>query len=300
MNLVRLFLISTVFSMSVSVQAVLRVSTYNIRNFDSKGPTTNKAELKKILMELKFDLLGSQEIVNTNSFNKFLRTEFKQYSSITSRCGGGGRQKLAIVYKKSKLQLVKSYEDMRFSDPGTIVTELGCGPLRPALVAVFKDLKTKERFVAINFHLKAGVGTRSYQKRWAQYKLVAKLVKELSRADYKNIILLGDFNTTGYINRNDDYATFTKILDQMKYRTVSSEIACTSYWSGKNRRDGVEVSSVLDHILYPQGFLGYSKMRTSVHAHCAKVLCSDATPSSLGVSYKQVSDHCPVSTVFLK
>jgi endonuclease/exonuclease/phosphatase family metal-dependent hydrolase len=283
--------------MASSSFAAVKVASYNIRNFDSSKGPTDKKELKKIIRSLKADLITVEEIVNTASFKKFVKSQLPEYGVSLARCGGGGRQKIGFLYNKVKFSLLNISEDNRVSDPANVVTELGCGRLRPALVGVFLENKTNEQFVVIGLHLKAGGAQRSFNKRWKQYKIVAKIVSEL-KVNYKNIIIMGDFNTTGYSIMDADFDKFEDLLADTKMNTSATEISCTSYWAGYNRQDNIEEASILDHIVYPSNFLGYKAGKVEVHSHCKKSNCSNVSPSDLGSSYKNVSDHCPISITF--
>lgn len=281
--------------LSSSVFADIKIATYNIRNFDVKHSKTNKAELKKILVNLKADIIAAQEIVNISSFKSFIKKEFPNYKVITSKCGGGGKQKLAFVYHSRKFKVSSYGEDNRFSDPGSVTGRFGCGRLRPAFVAFFKEVKTNREFVLIDVHLKAGGAESSYEVRSVQYDLVAKLVEELRLADHKNIMVMGDFNSTGYVDSDTDYSNFRDMLSTTGFNTTAKDLNCTSYWSGQDRRDGIEESSILDHIIFPKRFLGMKNISVELHSHCKKVKCRDTSYKMLGESYQSVSDHCPVA-----
>lgn len=276
----------------------IKVATYNIKTFDTKSSPTNKVELKKIIKSLKADIITVEEIVNGPSFLKFIKKEFKNYAVHLSRCGGAGRQKIGFVYRSDKFKLKKAYEDKRLSDLGNIVGQYGCGRLRPALVGIFSTIKTKEEFAVIGLHLKAGGRASNYKKRAKQYKIVSRIVEELKLADYNNILLMGDFNSTGFIATDDDYSNFKDMLKDTNMNTSSGNLKCTSYWAGTNRSDGIEESSVLDHVLYPKKFLKFKKSKIELHSHCKRSKCEFTGSTELGTSYKEVSDHCPVSVTF--
>ena len=283
---------------SASAFSALKVTTYNIKTFDASPGLTNKKELTKILKDLDFDLLGVQEIVNIRSFRELIKEEFPGFRVITTQCGGAGRQHIGFVYDFKKFQLEKAYEDSRISQSSILDSFESCHNLRPALIGVFKERKTQEKFAMLGVHLKAGGGTRNYVKRKKQYKKLAKVIKELKANNLKNIIALGDFNTTGFNLRDEDYDNFNRLLQNVNMDTTSDQISCSSYWSGTNRNDNIEESSILDHIVVTNKFLGRTKSSTNVGSHCAKLACSFASSSELGISYEQVSDHCPITTTF--
>lgn len=280
----------------VSTSSAFTMGTYNIKMFDARPGMTNKAELIKILKKINYDFLSVQEIVNVSSLKKLLKENFKQYAMVSTTCGGAGRQQIAFIYDKSKFELKKSYEDHRVSSSFVKGTEQRCPNLRPVLVGHFIDKSSKEDFVMLGVHLKAGGRASSYNKRKAQYSELRKIVSEFKIKKYENILLLGDFNTTGYNLRDSDYRNFNAMLEQTDMISVAEEISCTSYWSGVDPSNGIEESSTLDHILLPKKFLGKTKSSTTVGTHCAKVACARVSAKDLGISYKEVSDHCPVVT----
>ncbi|MBT4792377.1 MAG: hypothetical protein HON90_12470 [Halobacteriovoraceae bacterium] len=283
---------------SSQVFASLKVATYNIKTFDAFKGNTNKVELKKILENVDADIFTVEEIINGKTFTSFIKTEFPGYSLFLSRCGGRGRQKIGFVYRNSKVKLDKVHEDNRLSDPGNITGEYGCGRLRPAVVGMFTEKKSKEKFVIVGLHLKAGGTARSYDQRSKQYKIVARIVRELKYADYKNVLLMGDLNSTGFISFDEDYNNFQDMLLDTNMETSSKNLKCTSYWSGMNRSDNIEESSVLDHVIFSENFLNYSQSKVQLHSHCKKARCQHVSAADLGISYNEVSDHCPVSITF--
>ena len=271
--------------------------TYNIRTFDSKSVKTNKVELKRLLRELDADFITVQEIVNAQSFRDFIKNEFKDYGLYLSTCGGAGRQKIGFIYLKKKFKLLKAYEDKRLSNPNSLSSK-SCGRLRPALVGEFQEVKTRKRFFVIGLHLKAGSSLTSYDQRALQYDLIKGLVSELKRKNKRDVILMGDMNTTGYIKGDIDYRNFSQMLRSIDSRSASKSLNCSSYWSGLDTQDNKEESSLLDHILYPSGFLGYKRSRTKLYSFCKKLNCNEVSATRLGVHYKEVSDHCPVKVEF--
>lgn len=294
----KIIILTLVFSFSSAVLSATRFATYNIRHFDSQSTRTNKAELKRILDDLGADFITVEEIVNTSSFKTFLQKNYPNFRVVFSRCGGGGKQKIGFVYNAFKFKLNKYYEDARFSDPAAPSGQASCGRLRPVLVGYFEKLKTREEFVVLGVHLKAGGQTRSYNTRKIQYLMLANLVKNLKRKGQNDILVMGDFNTTGYNLNDRDYHNFSDMLADVKMETVAQKINCTAYWSGANRSDNIEESSVLDHIVYPTNFLGERAQTIKVHSHCKKVRCQNTSEKRLGISYKEVTDHCPVSITF--
>jgi endonuclease/exonuclease/phosphatase family metal-dependent hydrolase len=111
-----------------------------------------------------------------------------------------------------------------------------------------------------------------------------------------NLILLGDFNTTGYSPKDQDYEKFESLLSQSKLRTTSETIHCSSYWEGLSG-GSLHQPSTLDHIVVQDSQFAQVES-VKVGAHCAKLDCREATPTDLGISYQSVSDHCPIQVTF--
>lgn len=274
------------------------ITSYNIRNFDKKGKGTDKAELHRILKNLDSDLVAVQEIYNEKSFKKFTQRYLPQYKLLLSTCGGGGQQKLGFLYKDEKIELLKHIEDGKIADPDDIVTGYGCGSLRPAMLGFFKSRKSNKKFVAISVHLKAGSGTKNYAKRARQYRYITKMIRSLRTAKHKDIVVMGDFNTTGFDAKDQDYKKFSYMLGQTGTETASKNIACSSYWGGAIYTDDIEEPSTLDHIVYTKNFMGKALKSSIAGSHCRIANCQEVYNSVLGRSYEAVSDHCPITASF--
>lgn len=290
----RLLLLSLTCLISQAAFARLTVGTYNIRNFDYDERariSTDKPALESLLKSLNFDLLGVNEINNVPEFTRFIARRMPGYAVALSDCGGAHGQKLGFVYRTSKLRLVRFDEEMVFSGEGSTG---GCNTgSRPAAVAQFEEVDTREKFHAIQVHFKSGGAADSIAKRANQYALLQQLFKELGDLGNRNIVAMGDFNTTGYLDRDADYRNFTGMLRAANLTDLSANIGCSAYWWGGSD-DGIETPSLLDHVIATPGMLkNQTSARATVGGHCRAVSCRAATPAQLGVSYTGVSDHCP-------
>lgn len=274
----------------------IKITTYNIRNFDYDSRAdimTNKSELLKIIKSIDSDLIGIQEIVNKDAFIRFVVQYLPDYKVALTNCGGGGRQKLGFLYKSTTLKLLSFREDDTISD------RKGCNSgLRPAAIGSFKNLQTGDYFSSIVVHLKAGGRQQNADLRYRQYGILTQIINNIKLYENNKIVIMGDFNTTDYILRNQNYARFIDFVDHNELLDFSSELECTSYWWG-GRDDGLEYSSLLDHVLVTEDFFdSYSTYSVQLKSHCMKVSCRDAAADLLGVTYQEVSDHCPVVTSF--
>ncbi|MDA8793822.1 hypothetical protein N9N67_11290 [Bacteriovoracaceae bacterium] len=303
------FLITLTLSLlPLSLNGVLALdfTSYNIRVFEPnmvKGyEVTDLGELGKIISRMNSEFISVQEIRNKQAFKKFIKKNYKHYEVVLGSCGGTGRQHVGFVYDKRVFRKVSTYEDMRFSDIPRKASvkrsrgSLGCGSLRSVLVGRFQYLATGRYFYAVGVHLKAGGTPSSMERRWVQYNLLVKLVKELTSSKIKDIVIMGDFNTTGYLEENEDYDRFKQMLSRAKLKELSRDAPCSAYWN-KDRNE-YRYPNKLDHVVANSGFLRKYPSRSQTFSHCKKVRCDIVTETKLGTSYEKVSDHCPVNVSF--
>lgn len=266
------------------------VSTFNIRNFDrdQTAGQTNLVELEKIIKSVQSDVMAFEEVVNIPAFENLIKKVLPQYLVEISSCGGMGSQHLALVYNPKVFSFKSKSEDLSFTG-----TENACGNLRPLFLVTLNQLATHQDYIFGVVHLKAGGDQNAMSRRWYQYAKLGAMTRKLKN---KNFVILGDFNSTGYNIRNDDYVQFETFISSASMKTMSENIGCTNYWTG-SLGNGLHESSVIDHIVIPD-HLTKTVERAVVGSHCAQMACRPATPQDLGVSYAAVSDHCPVQVTF--
>lgn len=279
--------------------AKLRFGSYNIRNFDydqrSRVPT-NKSVLKETLKEMNADFIAVQEINKTSIFKDFIRREFNgKYGVALTTCGGAHDQRLGFVWDRSKFELISFEEDLRVTNPFTSRQGLCYQGSRPLAIGWFHSKTTGKTFIAISVHLKSGSQDRSVRKRFKQIEIINQVVSEYKQKGEDNFIIMGDFNTTEYIYRGNNTNRFKALTRTMQLTDVSSDLQCTSYWWG-GMQDGKEHPSQLDHILVTPGLGKLSKESTRSYSHCAKLRCKVTDELTMGISYNDVSDHCPIVT----
>lgn len=274
----------------------LSLATYNIRNYGagelkSLQPTaTNQLVLKQLMRSASADIFTIQEIVDAEAFQIFLGRNFPDYKFIISKCGGTGEQKLAILYNSAKFKLESFKEDHRIADGDSCVNGL-----RPALIAQFKINKSNEVLNVIAVHLKAGGRPQNVETRFKQLQIILDYVSELRERNQKYISIMGDFNTTEYIEDGQMAKKFNQILSDKNLVNFSDEIECTSYWRGPNNDEELRYASHLDHIIVSRELQAqFSRESVESLAHCKKKSCGQDTAQGLGLSYNEVSDHCPV------
>lgn len=281
------------FIFSYYAESAIHFASFNIRNFDynerGQGPT-DKNELDQLFIELNADLVAVQEIKSLENFENFLKRRMPDFAIKLSDCGGSGNQKLGFVFNKKMFELLEFEEDLSFSDPVQSSDQV-CGTLRPLVIGKFEDKNSKEKFYAISVHLKAGSDRTSMNKRFAQYELIVEKIKTLKQTGIKKIVMMGDFNTTGFLSRNLDYTKFQEMITNARLTNTTNELPCSVFWSGKN---SFEQPSKLDHILMTNELLNEYDFTSDYFSHCKKVSCAPSYLEQLGVTYLKVSDHCPI------
>lgn len=281
------------FILSFNAFAEWSAVSYNIRNFDKDyiAGQTDTALLGQEIKKLEADVYAFVEIVNKNAFSKLIKDYLPGFSSLTTSCGGGGKQNLGLVYNPKIFDFVSQVEDTTFSMGGG----RACGSLRPVFIVTLQHKATKEFQSFIIGHLKAGGNDRAYSQRWQQYGMLKELI---SKYENKNYILMGDLNTTGFNINNEDGQKFHDFLLDTSSYSISEDLECTSYWDGADT-DPAMISSILDHIIVSKSRKASIKS-FSVGTHCAKLNCKAALPEDLGATFENVSDHCPLKVTFSK
>ena len=278
----------------LAAKPITRTATYNIRNYKKSllinGTATHKIELLNIIKTTKADLIAVQEIVDDNDFKDFIRKYLPTFKVTLSKCGGLGNQKLGFIYNTKIYQLKEFYEDHSIKDRSS-----GCrSGLRPAAVAIFKKKDSRLNIAAIAVHLKAGGGQNNADIRYKQLKKLSNIIAGLRYDNYKHLVIMGDFNTTDYLLGNHNHDRFVDFTLKNNLIDFSEELECTAYWWG-GIDDGLNYGSVLDHVLISESLYdNFDSSHSKVMAHCNKVHCKAKDDLTLGRSYTQVSDHCPV------
>jgi hypothetical protein len=279
---------------SLSLQA-LTIGAYNIRNFDYDQRYrihTNKPELGMMLRSLRADVLSVEEINNTKEFQQFIARELPNYGVALSNCGGSHGQRLGFIYNKQKVSLLSFNEDLSLSNPGGEGTcDQGS---RPLAIGLFEIKSSKQRFYGYTAHLKSGSAPSSVTRRHQQFAMLKNIILDLSsRTGIKDYFVAGDLNTTEYISRGADYKMLNQFTKELGIVNLTEVLGCSAYWWG-GADDGIEHPSLLDHVIATKGLIR-NKPRAQLSGHCRSVSCQKAPTEALGVSYAEVSDHCPIT-----
>ena len=146
----------------------------------------------------------------------------------------------------------------------------------------------------MSLHLKAGGRQQNADVRLKQYQTISKILSKMRFQGESHFVLMGDFNTTDYLERNHNYNRFINFVEINELVDLATAANCSAYWSG-GVNDGLYHPSLLDHVLISTSLLGHFQVgEVTSEAHCKKVRCQIKGLEELGVSFKEVSDHCPI------
>lgn len=301
--MLKLILTISVLLSSYNSSAGLRVASYNIRNFDydvrSHTPT-NKLHLVKLISEMQADLIAVQEINQKEEFENMITKNFAgSYKAKLSECGGANDQKLGFIYNTNKLSLIEFKEDLRTVNPNynnqNQEQEQGLcyTGSRPLAIGIFQNKVTNEKIVGIAVHLKAGGRPSNIRKRFKQHEVISTIVKEFQKNGFLNVVVMGDFNSTEYINKGEEFERFKESVQTMNMADAAKDLKCSAYWWGGSR-DSKQHPSALDHILISNNLLNGTTPKLHSYGHCKKLNCKTTLEEDMGVSFDEVSDHCPI------
>ena len=293
-----------------SGDAPLHVVTWNIEWFGStsNGPSpesTQKERVKGIIQTLDADVYALQEIANESLMTELVN-ELPEYSWVFSTYVSGGTntpgssQKLAFIYKPSRINLISSEALLTNLHPtynggntsfvsdfptGSPSQFWASGRMPYMLTADVNVGGVTERVYFIDIHAKASGGsTNIARRRYDAEKLKGYMDTNLGN---QNIVFLGDYN---------DQMDFADSPYNLFFNdNVNNPGADGEYFDVLTRQmdiNGVNTfvtsSSFLDHITISNELIdNYSAESITVHD---EVVTSDFTDF--------ISDHIPVSAKF--
>lgn len=263
----------------------LRVATWNLRNFPDHGQ--DRARLQERLHELGADVIAVQEVHDAAALKQMM----PGWELVLSEAGGRGGQRLGFLYDPAALELIGAPREHRELAMG--------GAVRPGLSGYLRARDGGPDFHVMVVHLKAR--DEGYALRREQWRVLTEIVREIARDD-GDLIVLGDFNTTGPPRGApaDELALLDAHLGGVGLRRAANDAGCTVYWDGA-RRDAWHEPSQLDLVWVAdlhEG--GASQARVQPLLHCARHACAAfrSTATYPERDYADVSDHCPLIVDF--
>ncbi|MCA9658781.1 MAG: endonuclease/exonuclease/phosphatase family protein [Myxococcales bacterium] len=263
----------------------LRVVSWNLRNFPGKHQDLELVRSR--LAALDADVIAVQEIKEPAALEALL----PEWELVISERGGRGHQRVGVFYDPRRVELLgEAVEHDALS--------LG-GRVRPALSTYVRGRAGGPDFHLVVVHLKAM--RDGYDQRSEQWPRLAALVGELQTtgpgAPDRDVIVVGDFNTTGPPGGDpgDELRALGDVLNAVGLRRLATD-GCSAYWDGP-RRDAWQEPSLLDLVwISDLAEAAGGDARARAYGHCARHRCAafrstDAYPD---LDFEKVSDHCPV------
>jgi endonuclease/exonuclease/phosphatase family metal-dependent hydrolase len=281
-----LFLLLAVVAIAIrcgACDAHVRVGTYNIRRFGVEK--TDLERLTAIVMRSRADVLAVQEIQSEPmalDLARRLSRHGRRMEVALSRCGGRSAMRVGFLYDATRLTLLGTKEYPELDPTG----EGSCAGDRPGLVGTFEPAGGGgRRFQLLVLHLVAGGDADKVARRKEQWRRAYRIAAQSSYP----IAILGDANSTGYLDDRDGERTF--IDDEAKragMEVATRSLACSEYFQPE---PPAIRPSLLDHVVVTPGLARAGSIE--LHGYCAELACRpSSTPHR---EYETVSDHCPVT-----
>jgi endonuclease/exonuclease/phosphatase family metal-dependent hydrolase len=266
----------------------LRVVTWNLRNFEGEASDHDLDLLRTRIESLDPDVLAVQEIRDPEAFTRVVTDWGPHWKTALSKGGGKGHQRLGIVYDARRVELRGAPREHRSMTLG--------GRVRPAHSTYLRAREDGLDFHLVVVHLKARPS--GYEMRREQWGLLGAVLRELEPRADRDVIVLGDFNTTGPENGlpDSELVALDEALGASDLRRVDNPQRCSAYWDGA-RRDAWKEPSMLD-LVFVRGFENSlpAQAQLTPGAHCAAHSCEvfRSTKSYPDPDFGGISDHCPM------
>nr|WP_263429978.1 endonuclease/exonuclease/phosphatase family protein [Nannocystis pusilla] len=266
-------------------EAPLVLGTFNIQTFPHEK--TDPEAVAAALAELDADAVAVQEI---HDWGKFFATvdrasalTGRRYAAVlTESCRKNpkGRLSVGVVYDTTRLEL-KDYRSLSKGDRCPVGQA-------PALAASLRTTSGRA-LVLVSVHLSPGGKAPEVDRRKPQWQWLTSILPALREEFGAEVVVAGDFNTTGFLDASSDERRFIDgLIESRALQLPTRALGCSEYWQPNSEVPRWE-ASLLDHVLAAKQL---SFGTPEVLGMCAALACEIQTtePSKL----RSVSDHCPV------
>lgn len=271
-------------------EQALRVVSWNLANFDGDASGHDLARIREVITELDPDVLALQEIKSREALAALL----PDWELQVSERGGRGHQRLAIAWRRDRVELLASEEHPQLSLDGRV---------RPGLSGYLRGRDGGPDFWLVVVHLKAMPDALDQRRtQWPRLLEIADgcvhgAAGGAGEGD-RDLLIVGDFNSTGPPGTEPaiEHRELDLALAPAGLRRLPCATGCTAYYDGQ-RRDAWKEPSEID-------LIWARELRESLAAdavvfsgtHCAASSCRDfrSTDAYPVRDYTAVSDHCPV------
>ncbi|MBK7107309.1 MAG: T9SS type A sorting domain-containing protein [Ignavibacteriae bacterium] len=218
----------------IFAQDTFRVMTYNILNYPSKISSTRNPYFKKIINEIKPDILVVQEMESAAGVELFLN-EVLDSNYTAGEFVNGYDTDNALFYKDSVFN---------FIDNEPISTAL-----RNISKLIFVHKNTNDTLIIFSAHLKASDSETDRQKRLEEVKILREVTDKFSPG--KNYLLVGDLNIY--------YSTepaFQELIEKTNSGYFLDPINQIGYWHNNSTYRGIHTQSTRLANLSDEGSTG--------------------------------------------
>ena len=268
------------------------LGTFNIRLFPDRG--TEPSAVAERIAELDVDVFMVQEIRDHEAFDAVM-------AEVSASLDRDYAVSLGPMCRTSELQLGVVYDRRVFREverrtQAQLDPEARCSCRDghpPALLSVLED-GDGGRLAAMSVHLQYGGRRWMHRARRDQWDHLVASIERVRGEFGGRLAVAGDFNSTGY---SDDDRGERRHIQRMVQAAgmvlATADVQCTAYWR-PNRRTGVYVPSMLDHILLSEPPL----QPVEALGMCA-VLGGQRCPGDQdNPDFHRVSDHCPLRVIW--
>ena len=266
-------------------EAPLVLGTFNIQTFPHAS--TDPEAVAVALAELDADAIAVQEIRDWGKFyatvDRASALTGRRYAAVlTKSCrdNSKGRLSVGVVYDTARLAL-KDYRALSKGESCPIGQA-------PALVASLRTTSGRA-LTLVSVHLSPGGKPSEVDQRKPQWEWLTSILPALREEFGSEVVVAGDFNTTGYLEASSDERRFIdELIESRALQLPTRALGCSEYWQ-RDRKVHRWEASLLDHVLASNQL---SFGTPEVLGMCAALACETQTtqPPKMGT----VSDHCPV------
>ncbi len=257
--------------------------SWNLENFPGDH---DLAKMAARIAAADADVIAVQEVLEPDA----LTTLASELTPRISSRGGARGQRLGLLFDDERDTASDLVEHPLF--------EMG-GRVRPAVSSHVQHGDLDFHLVVV--HLKAtpsGLATRRLQ--WAALAdLVLRLPLSGPGIGDRDIVIVGDFNTTGAgdLDAQGEREALAAVLATAGVRPIEPSGGCSAYWDGV-RRDGWLEPSLLDLVFV--GGLHDLTIETEALGACRRHRCKPVRSTAAHPDPDIVgsSDHCPVRVRF--
>lgn len=228
--------------------STLILGTWNIRNFDDNRFMSGHRTMEDLyyIAEIisRFDVLAVQEICENldplNKIMKILGYDFDYIVTDVTEGRSGNAERLGFIFDRNKVKFKGIAGELVLPENMLIMHEENRRQFaRTPFICSFQSAWFKFYFSTVHIYYGKSSGSK-YRRRVEEIEKVAKFLAKRAKDDYRNHILVGDFNIVKpgspghnalekhgfvvYQNKEGSNKDQTKFYDQISFRVRENEL----------------------------------------------------------------------------